>query len=838
MSPLLLDYRESALAPAGGFGNSCDNAAAGHRWTSLLQLHPESTRELLFRLPWYTSDLSTESSLHPPYISEGRPSSWIVKVVCKAVPLDMTWREIASALNGSTPIVMGNSYFTASGRILSPFKTLRESNVVPFTTIHTHERILGGGDGDDSDSSSDEDHDNSVSSDLPPVPQPTTTVGRFIAAISSPFVASASEERVEFSPAVESPSPTSTVVPSVVEQGGENADDGTLSPPRVRSDSGQSDDSSDSATSLGRIIQDSRRGLLADDNVQAHHLTEGAGDMPVEPERVVAINAPPPPTYILWDQFVADGSVPPAFAASGLTISDDEFRIMFPEGGMPVPGGVRTGEPMFFPGKPTHHNEAAIGNRVQGLWRRAQQDEVRIIEQRSEADGWFVDQGSSSEPPADTPFPNQASMGPAAPPGSTVVNGITHVPLPARFSGAPTSSVVRGISRRSRPRARDSVYASQFERSPTNPRGAEPNSSGSGDSDQTPRGLLGGRQRRPGGSRTADTPPMKWEDSSPPPPPPPAAGVMIAPTQTTSFQKLRATFKLKPFSGRPAEWKVFDDGLERYATIHGLGAVMSEDYTNSEAFNFDQNQMFYYALQEALLGAPQALGFFKTAAKWDGNGAYTAVHRAYTFMGPTTAALLLKKLTNLRFRSSETPAAFVMRLVELFDELEAVPGDAAQTFNDVQKIGYLQTALAHEPSMKYIHMHIQTNLTRGKITFLEACTDLYAQCDDSRAQEILTNGGSGTKPTRALISTAAKGHRTKNKSGLKVDKNLPCIVEGCSEKRHRGLCQLHFTQLGAGKVSSLQLRNSWGSVSWDSSSDRVKYPSALPADRHPGGTKA
>jgi hypothetical protein len=179
-----------------------------------------------------------------------------------------------------------------------------------------------------------------------------------------------------------------------------------------------------------------------------------------------------------------------------------------------------------------------------------------------------------------------------------------------------------------------------------------------------------------------------------------------------------------------------------------------------------------------------------------------------------------------------------MRLVELFDELEEVPGQASQIFNDVQKIGYLQTALAHEPDMKYIHMHIQTNLTRGNITFLEACTDLYAQCDDSRAQEMLTNGGSGTKATRALISTAAKGHRTRNKSGFTPDKTLPCIVEGCSEKRHRGLYQLHFTQLGAGKVSSLQLRNSWGSVSWDSSSDRVKYPSALPADRHPGGTKA
>jgi hypothetical protein len=71
---------------------------------------------------------------------------------------------------------------------------------------------------------------------------------------------------------------------------------------------------------------------------------------------------------------------------------------------------------------------------------------------------------------------------------------------------------------------------------------------------------------------------MKWNQPFPPPPPPPPAGVVIPPTHTTSFQKLRATFKLKPFSGRPAEWRSFDEGLERCATIHGLGAVLAEDY--------------------------------------------------------------------------------------------------------------------------------------------------------------------------------------------------------------------------------------------------------------------
>ena len=400
VSPLLLADPVSPPGPSPvpfeGPGTISDTTAAAQRWAFLLRLYPESTRELLFRLPWYTTAcLSSVSSLDPPYTSEGRPASWTFKVICKSVPLDMTWGEVASALNASTPVIMGNSYFTASSRILSPFKTIRESNVAPFSTIVTNERILGGSDRGDSDSSSEEDPDSSVPVTLSTDPG-SSTVARFMAAISSPFrdAEPSSTARVEFSPAVESPleAPTDPLVPTVVEQGGENADDGTLSPPRARSGSPfhESDLSDDSDSSLGRIIQDSRRGLLADDDVQAHHLTEGADDMPVEPERVVATNAPPPSTYILWDQFVADGSVPPAFAASGLNISDAEFRIMFPEGGMPTPNSVRPGEPMYYPGQALHQHEEELASRVQRHWKKAQDDEVRVIEQGIESGGWFM----------------------------------------------------------------------------------------------------------------------------------------------------------------------------------------------------------------------------------------------------------------------------------------------------------------------------------------------------------------------------------------------------------------------------------------------------------------
>ena len=132
--------------------------------------------------------------------------------------------------------------------------------------------------------------------------------------------------------------------------------------------------------------------------------------------------------------------------------------------------------------------------------------------------------------------------------------------------------------------------------------------------------------------------------------------------------------------------------------------------------------------------------------------------RGFNFVGPTTAALLMKQLTEFRISPSETNSAFIFRLVALFDDLECVPGDASYEFKDVQKTGYLLSAIAHEPDLRQMHLHIQTSLSRGSITFEQACIDLQIQCDDARAQEILTNGGSASRPrrSRALISTKAK----------------------------------------------------------------------------------
>jgi hypothetical protein len=188
---------------------------------------------------------------------------------------------------------------------------------------------------------------------------------------------------------------------------------------------------------------------------------------------------------------------------------------------------------------------------------------------------------------------------------------------------------------------------------------------------------------------------------------------------------------------------VFEEGFHRCANTHGLGDVLGADYNYaSDPENFDANQIFYCALQEAVAGSPLGHRHFKSAQKWDGNGTCDAVHAAFNFVGPTTATLLMKQLTDFRIAPAETHSAFIFRLVALFGDLECVPGDSAYEFKDDQKIGYLLSAIAHGPDLRQMHLHVQTYLSWGAITFEQACVDLQVQCDDARAQEMPTNGGS------------------------------------------------------------------------------------------------
>ena len=517
-------------------------------------------------------------------------------------------------------------------------------------------------------------------------------------------------------------------------------------------------------------------------------------------------------THQMWDKLLDANMLPADVVASGIKVTDDVLRAIYPslmhmQMSPPVPIEESTTVVNSDTGRPAS-------------WERALARDVAETNSSPPTNGWSVPRAGGGPPPVSRPVSALVATR-----GSSDVLSASPMPLP---------------SRRSRPRRRDSECASQFPRSPGNPNGRGPKPG----NQPAPGGLQGG-SRITRSSNPGDVEPgfndHTFRRGSSPPPPPMSGSVYqsvrsltgTVPSSSIRFAKLRSTFKPPTLDGNSPKWKDFEEGFDRYANIHGLGDVMSPDFDVSDPENFDANQIFYYALQEAVVGSPLGHRHFKSAQKWDGHGAYNAVHAAFNFVGPTTAALLMKQLTEFRISPAETHSAFIFRLVALFDDLECVPGDSSYEFKDQQKTGHLLSAISHEPDLRQMHLHIQTCLSRASITFEQACVDLQIQCDDARAQEMLTNGGSASRPrrSRALISTKGKGHNRKISAS---EKETLCMVESCKEKRHRGLCRMHFTQLGSGKAQELKLINNWGVVTWDPDNNYVSYPTSVPADRRPG----
>ena len=223
------------------------------------------------------------------------------------------------------------------------------------------------------------------------------------------------------------------------------------------------------------------------------------------------------------------------------------------------------------------------------------------------------------------------------------------------------------------------------------------------------------------------------------------------------------------------------------------------------------------------------------------------MYNGYTFLGATTATLLLGQLATIRIEADETITDFVLRLQVLFDDLELVPGDANYVFNDVQRLGYLLQVIRHEPDLAHQHQYIQAASTRGVITFEAACDDLIVRDDALRADLLLNSSSRPRKALAAkekagstgLISTAAK----KKAAALKPaasgsDSASPpkklCLVEGCDQKRSRGMCKRHYVEIVSGKVQSHVLCNGWGTATYNATSGIV-FPPAVPADRRMSG---
>ena len=246
----------------------------------------------------------------------------------------------------------------------------------------------------------------------------------------------------------------------------------------------------------------------------------------------------------------------------------------------------------------------------------------------------------------------------------------------------------------------------------------------------------------------------------------------------------------------------------------------------------------------------------------NGFEAYYTLHDGYVFAGATTSTLLLAELSNFRFLPSETPTALVLRLEELFQELELLPVNAAVSFIDTQKIGYLLNALRHEEEWNVVSSYITSAQIRGQITFREACEELKVRCETARAHELLDRPVKGrkvqthlaqpkdaespvaeewTEQVKTFISTVSKrlnltsgdADLSGSKRGRKRGVPKECLVDGCDEKSPFALCGVHYHSLVSAKIPSLKLRNGYGEATYNASTHFIDYPARTPTDRLP-----
>ncbi len=101
------------------------------------------------------------------------------------------------------------------------------------------------------------------------------------------------------------------------------------------------------------------------------------------------------------------------------------------------------------------------------------------------------------------------------------------------------------------------------------------------------------------------------------------------------------------------------------------------------------NKMVFFLIEDAVATGTLASKLVRQATKWDGHGAFLLFRNGYVFNGSQTATILLAELSRIRLRRDEDASGFCLRLVELIEDLELVPGNAAVYLSDTQKLGYL-----------------------------------------------------------------------------------------------------------------------------------------------------
>jgi hypothetical protein len=315
-------------------------------------------------------------------------------------------------------------------------------------------------------------------------------------------------------------------------------------------------------------------------------------------------------------------------------------------------------------------------------------------------------------------------------------------------------------------------------------------------------------------------------------------------TRPTAPDRLRSTFKCPKFLGEVRHWKVWNQGFVRFLSINMLDYVIEEGFAHLvlTVSQQEDNKLVYYILEDAVAGSTTAAKYVRRAALWNGHEAYHLLYTGFALSGPANAAILLAELSNFRFKTDETPSEVMLRLQELFDDLESLPGNAAVAFNSTQKINYLLSAIRPERALAPVYAQIQTAQVRGQITFEQACDELHYRDEAMRADDLLKATHLPTKirglaatadpptttpavTTPALITTADK---RQNKVAVSPKPQVACLVKGCdafTSARFR-LCKTCYHECIAGKTPTLLLK-SGEKATFDPTTQRINFPPSV-----------
>jgi hypothetical protein len=159
----------------------------------------------------------------------------------------------------------------------------------------------------------------------------------------------------------------------------------------------------------------------------------------------------------------------------------------------------------------------------------------------------------------------------------------------------------------------------------------------------------------------------------------------------------------------------------------------------------------------------------------------------------------------MRLLRDEDASSFCLRLVELIEDLELIPGEAAVYLTDIQKLGYLLSAIRHEKSLQAVYSQLQSEQLRGTVSFDQACRELHHRVEAMRADDFLDS-----RPGRALLSTENK----KNGQQVLQLAKVSCLAKDCVEmvQPYLPLCKLCYLQCMAGKIPTLILRDKRGLI--------------------------